>query len=80
MLGEVAGRQLGEAEGGEGGEGGGRPASGSCPPTALGVKAGGRWETEPCEAGAVRAPAQDQPEPRCHQRLQEGFLGDDKAL
>lgn len=33
MLGEVAGRQLGEAEwGAEGGEGGSRPASGSCMP------------------------------------------------
>lgn len=56
-----AGRQLGERSGEA--EGGGRPASGSCPSAALSVKAGGRQETGPCGAGAGRAQAQDRPSP-----------------
>ena len=51
MQGEAAGGQLGEAE--RGSRGRRRPASGSgAPPTALSVKAGGRWETGLCGGGS----------------------------
>lgn len=59
-LGGSWGKRRGEAEGG-----GGPPLAPGPPaaPTALSVKAGGRWETGPCAAGAAGAPAQDRPEP-----------------
>lgn len=83
MLGEVAGRQLGEAEwGAEGGEGGSRPASGSCMPPPPSVKAGGLWETGPLWGGGRGSPSSTQAGPSWEARgLQEGFLGGrDKTL
>lgn len=56
-LGGSWGKRRGEAEGGGG------PPLAPGPPTALSVKAGGRWETGPCAAGAAGASAQDRPEP-----------------
>lgn len=64
------GKRSGEAEGG-------LPLTPAPPPPPAlgGSKAGGRWETGPCRAGASRAQAQDRPEPGWSQRLWEFSWG-----
>lgn len=78
MLGEVAGRQLGEGEWeAEGGQGGAGLPLAPAPTTALSVKAGGGWESGPPRGGGrgtVRAQAQERPAPSWGARgLREGL-------